>query len=521
MQMIRYCVPDKSAETVAFDEDMLADNKFSNSFFCQVPGCKANNVASGVVDGVFLSHVGCEALNPFWKPDTGRVEIPGGTDDGDYVKIGDMEIKHWEIGVLREICNSTYPGNKYRHMWFPLMLFRAMARPEGTRGFGSIVALVGGREVGKTILAMQAMDKQGYMRTGLNGRNVRIADYVFSRLLPGQTWSSNPWFDTLYLRHQLYDDLPYLFRPAGNLRVAGDLKAVFIEPSSRLDGNRTGSDHNTSQNISNGMKSKARRAVKSGFGLKSVVSFVKYFVAAASTFGPEEPAPNQAVQSPWHTVMFYDSAGEGADFNDSIIRNILRCADKKAILVNANEIFEPNVDEKTIRVAHARLNDLRNQGNNQNLCLVVTQLDNVLRRLGPDAEKIKTIAENLEDSDETRRHAELKEARALLRAWLRKKGYTTAKKQDFALDLVEFEEIFFLWTENLPPLNPAEFKEWLEKKTNAAVEAKPAQPGEPPAEAGKPRKARRRDSTQPESYGLAKFVCWCLDIKWSDINKER
>jgi hypothetical protein len=503
-------------QTITFTEEIILADKFDDTLFCSNKKCKGNSVA-GTIESVFLSHVNCEAKNPFWDDAKGKVVIPGSAYDGNFARVTISNelvgINHWEIGMLREIKYD----DTYSHMWFPLMLFWAIARCEDKKGFGSMIALVGDQGVGKTVLAMQATDRQGYIRKDANGRRVDIGDYIFSRFPEGA--EANPLFETLYLRQLLYDDSVDLFRPVGTRREPGDLKAVFFRPSQKLASNTYGDPAvmaaRANQRVSSPLRHKfdvfARR-----LGFSHAWELIVYSIKSAFSFGMPEMEEPKINRSFWYTAVFYDTAGEGSVKNSEILRKVLRYADKVAILVNAEEIFTNIGKEQSIRVAHARLDDLRKQNSDTSRCLVVTQMDKVINKIGKDVDIVLNIAENLDGTDEQTARLELDVTRKLLCKYLGM--YNTPKKGEFALDLSDFEQIFFMWTRDLPPLEGGkDLLKWLKEK-----EAQADKSAKGMVEQGKMIKlsdATKSVNAQPESYGLAKFICWCLDIHWSDINQ--
>jgi hypothetical protein len=75
-----------------------------------------------------------------------------------------------------------------------------------------------------------------------------------------------------------------------------------------------------------------------------------------------------------------------------------------------------------------------------------------------------------------------REMRALLISWLKASPHINVKE---IINELEGVKVFFVWTEGIPTGDAAR-----EKATTC-------------------------------SYGLARFVCWCLGVNWSDINLAR
>lgn len=561
MQFNRYCTTHEQLELVSLTDEGLADSDFMDTLFCPKSGCTAN-VYISQREGVFLSHVGCEALNPFWDAREQKVlsdfiEGIGEGDDNYWElkktidgKTATLKINHWEIGMLRTI-GKRYAD--YPHMWFPPILVKAAAIRDDGKNAGSIVALVGGKRVGKTVLAIQAMNRRGYIKQADRDRRITLGGYMFSRLLKGRMLEDNPLFETLYLDYLLSKaESNNLFRLLATQRTPGDLKVVFIKPSPQSAASVV--TNNSHQPFRKQWRSRSGLPGKVGLTVKYVFKdLILYSLKSSVTVG--EPAKPEIAHSPWHTLTFYDVAGEDVEKGGSIVRKILNSSEKIAILVNASEVFDRRGGEESIQAAHRSIHDLMLMTSDKKRCLVVTQVDKILELLkSEEQEMIKGAAENLGASDEQARRQELKKIRAMLTKYLWSSG--SAKKKEFADDLVEFGDIFFLWTENLPRLEGgAELVERLSKvqapaqenegKSGANVSKSVEQLVKEQAEAferatgmptaqntapvspppGPKKKGRSAPSKRPskrpapESYGLARFICWCLDQPWSNISQ--
>ena len=108
------------------------------------------------LQGLMLRHVDCaRGRNPFWDDQAQQVNV------SDYIVspvTSDQErVGHWEIDALREIGRQQPAAD----MWFPAPLLLKEADPVQPRSH-VLVDLTGARGVGKTFLAMHALDAAGY-----------------------------------------------------------------------------------------------------------------------------------------------------------------------------------------------------------------------------------------------------------------------------------------------------------------------------------------------------------------------
>lgn len=424
---------------------------------------------STIHPGVFLRHVGCHAKNPFWNGTS--VDIPGGrnspamagsarlidsTTDYQMTTISGVrntKVTHWEIGMLKSVPASN-------EMWFPLMLLRATSEYETINGqkyrIGALVELAGAATVGKTVLAMQAMEYDGYTPASDDNRHIEVTGYMFSRLPPGRNALNNPFLATLYYNNLMLNNESGLFPLDQTERMSGDVKVAFVAPSPKTDGE----------------VATQRSHVKGGRRfLKTISELVRGGVEVIFS-----PATANAF---WYTVAFYDVAGESFRQGDTTPDELERAVDKAAILVDAEEVFgKPGT---SIAIANERIRKVVSERKLPH-CLIVTKLDLVMDRLSPEEqESVYAIAEDLNrDYD--------REAKQLLTSWL---GQTPSNQSITQLKnrLPGIQRVFFTWTKNLPTVTAG---------------------GEV-----------HTSSEQPRSYGLARFVCWCIDRTWNDINQAK
>jgi len=453
-QLVRACLDHPNIEpftiTIHDDEEGLPD-----TVYCSGGNGGCNN---SIYPGVFLRHVGCHAHNPYWDGRT--VNIPG-TDSTTTYQFATPEgqknilVTHWEIGMMRTIPAA-------QEMWFPLMLLRATSETlnnQSGKRIGVLVELAGSAQVGKTILAMQSMEYEGYVaEDNGQGRHIEVKDFMFSRLPPGRTAATNPLLANLYLSSLMRLNKKGLHGFAPTLKLPGDVKAAFIQPASsggrKLPLDSTGSEPRKSR-----IGAIAKIVIDILIGIKDI-----FWSHRSSGF--------------WYTVILYDIAGEAFIVGDPTTDAIERAVDKVAVLVDATEIFNFQGDGDSVAMANEQIG--KAAARNLPHCLVVTKVDLVMQMLLPeDQVKVKKFAEDL--SGEYK-----EETRELLKKWL-SQGTADANIRQLNNRIDKVDRVFLIWTENLPTSNE-----------QGTVQT---------------------SSEQPRSYGLARFICWCLEIPWTALNR--
>lgn len=466
-RLVRVCFEHPPSVGARPEEFECTEENLEERIFCPQQGwCN-----STIETGVFLRHVGCEAKNPFWHTD--KIVIPGSDNQTSFeytTKSGggtiNLQVIHWEIGMLRRMPPA-------QEMWFPMMLLRATGGSidkNNSNRFGALVGLVGTLSVGKSVIAMQAMEYEGYVAQEDKGRHIDVRGFLFSRMKSGRTVSTNPFLGNLYINNLLSLNKSGLFPLPGTDRMPGDLKVAFLKPSA------SAKSKSVSKPVAPARPQQdSRGPVKRLFG--GLWSSSKEIVK-----GIGELVLKDKHCSFWYTVAFYDASGESFVYGDSIPDEIERAVDKIAIIVDATEVFgvPSAIVENSISVANDRIKRVKDKG--LSCSLVVTKLDLVTDKLtGDEREKVKEIAEKLEGDPEA--------GRALLKEWLERRRNDDDSIKQLSSRLDEVERVFFVWTENLPTMD-----------TTGKV---------------------LTSTKQPRSYGLAKFICWCLGIDWSDINQVK
>jgi hypothetical protein len=450
VQITRFCTlhPERTETFYCFPEAMQA------LVFCTERECRCDN---SVDEGVFLRHINCKMRNPFWDERAGEVVVPGEADttrtwatlDFGSGQPKEMWVQHWLVGALRSLP-KTDP-----EMWFPLMLLRATAEMNGKGRTGRLVELVGARESGKTVIAMQAMNYHGYVSINNTTDSVDLDNYIFSRNSGNLSFSI--FLETLHLNTLLRRNAKEIFLPRATVNEPGHLKVAFIRPA-----------QNASPLALSGQE-KSNGLVRSAFSWT--------FNALKSLKGEMRVAAGQVLRGSrpfWYTLALYDTAGEASE-NEDLMPD-LASVDKVAVVVNAAEIFGLLLDksEKSIEVAVQRIARAKKRG--QHCDLILTQMDRARSHLTEDWKRVEEIANDLYDDRK-------RESQALLAKWLSKQP--DENKILLGKSLKNVKNIFFVWTENLPTKHAPE-----------------------------------QQAVQPCSYGLARFICRSLDIKWEHINQR-
>ena len=450
--LVRFCTTHRTTQTFN-----CVDNP--DAIFCPAKNGRCNESPDS---GVFLRHKGCEAKNPFWDKTKGLFELPG--DDSPSFRnsstvphkvstsagVSDVEVFHWQIGMLRAVPSDS------EEMWFPLMLLRATIEVDQRRRIGVLVELAGAKRVGKTVVAVQAMDSKGYVSNETNGRSLTLKDYVYSRRPENVTIA--PLIEMFYLRDIMARNHAFDPNALGTRPEPGDLKVVFFEPS----GGSKSKDALTNGNLSGRLR---------GFG-----GDIWWQIKDLLGISPH-PSATSSNHPYWYTVIFYDTAGELAQRGSQVLSRIEEAVEKAAVFVNAVELFDPSHDtsshDSSITVAKRRLEALRGKKHVE-CCLILTQLDLVWGKIAKeDQEKIERIAKAVDFNP-----TDDKEARKVLIKWLRSSQDHNVRSLD---RFIKGVKVFFVWTVGIPT---------DEEKYKGA---------------------------HTYSYGLARFICWCLGSQWSEI----
>jgi len=402
----RFCAihPEAAAAEFAFSGDHFLD-----ACHCQRDRCGANSLIPG---GVFLRHINCGVTNPFWNGQ--QIEIAGDVDShGDSLDHDGQRILHWQIGLLRKL------PREHREMWFPLVLMAAGAKePTGeapVKPGGVMVGLAGAKRAGKTVLALQALDHEGYVSLESND-SVMLEDFIYCQSPPG---GGRPILDTLLLRSVMKRNQRDVTLPEPTSPQVGDLKAVFIRQANKNDAS----------------KGQTIEAV-------SQTGFWKQLKGAALNAWNETPMGASVVHS-WYSIAFYDTAGEDNEVSAGRIHQIDEAVDKVAVAFDADHLAaKDDESHRAIATVIARIEGLLARSIPQ--CLVITKVDCILYELGLD---IKLQGNETVDESLIRMPQDGK--RSLLVELLEKDPNENKRK---LAKLVQAKKlpIFFVWHDQLP-----------------------------------------------------------------------
>jgi hypothetical protein len=407
-------------------------------------------------NAVFISHVQCNAINPFWTEVTkqdgddaqterrsAKIKIPGKAADG--VKIEGVFIdrktsnqlrKTMQHKIIKMLRDTLKYSEEHRAMWFPFALLRSTATIEGEylrRPFGSLVEMASAPGVGKTILTLQLMNARGYAH---NDRVVRSVDYFFPRREMGGNARYQDAFMKELFFHSTWNVRPEFRPPPTPELTPGDLRAILIEPVSEASPAKI-----LSHRPAGGKNASRLQKMREG---------LRYFLEELG-LKEKNPIPKTDLVKElrqteyWHPVLFYDTAGESHVSVSEVTRAVRRLTNKLAICIDAEELFDKDGENKSINLACARILTMIEERERKSCCLIITKLD----LISLDEEKKRTlvkIAEDLRDTDV--------EARQLLVKWL--KEFHDADKDNLRQYLLSsdgrIEKVFFVWTENLPKM---------------------------------------------------------------------
>jgi hypothetical protein len=524
-QLVRYCTRCYSRGDEATDQFNCTAENLPGKIICPRDECDGNGMM-GSHEGVFVYHVGCDAHNPFFvtgnlpdaphpaahnpvrketaddntlakffsasnirahqpttPPPSGytapaRVVIPGGDlREADAVAScimpGGSEpttFTHWEILMLRALP----PSEK---MWFPSMLLRATAEEHQGKRIGALIGLVGEQAVGKTILAIQAIDLKGYVPPEQRLTHaVDVRDYIYSRPLEGATNVGAELLATLCLRSHMRDNTRGFFLPEGTPGSVGDLKVAFIRPTGAAEPAR---DRQASailgglrklKTLTDKITAEAQKRIEQN--TQNIPGYQPPALAQPAVRGQGRKPPF------WYTISFYDTRGEHSRFGNKPLIDVINAVDKVAILVDARDLF----GERSGHSLTTAKDNIRfyKDSKKSKCCLVVTQVDNLRSK------KVKAAlreAATKDVPDDGGRGTFGGNNAELLRRQLEEsiaRGVGRENREEVIHLLRSGLDTFFVWTEGLP------------------TDEEPL-------------------TSEPTSYGLAQFVCWCLDVNPPDI----
>lgn len=400
-QLAQVCLSHKDRHRVfPFDIDR-------KDMFCGVKTCE--NPRS-IQTGVFLRHIGCPAKNPYWRGNGSGISVP---EHDTLERDGQVfHVQHWMFGVLRELAELDPTASE---MWFPLHMFRtvnwySLDERQGQQ-IGASIRLAGAKNAGKTVLATMALVPYGYMQA--NPAPVfRVENFVYvsPEGIGVVQQPQEQFLQALLPFSMLRDQRNTPEWVAGTPPTRSNIKAAFFRANVE--------DRKWSEEI------------------------WKYMLNS---------------NEPWHSLLFYDTAGED---NEKPAEKHRETVDIGAVVLDGSglgflgQITPPNAKTASERLATIFAN---------RKCLIVTKVDLIDQdRLTPEE---RDVLAKLRSGEEVAPGAE----RHLVKRWLSDPNALPAER-DLAHQLGNLE-VFFIWTEGLDDTTPGKL---------------------------------------PQTFGLRRFVAWAL-----------
>ncbi len=384
---------------------------FAHHIKCGEPWCRSHRQIGNM--GLFVAHVGCDARLK-WS----GVSLPLAYTDPDNPAAGPQPIRHWEASFLEHVVQSWGQGGPAptgdEEMWFPFPLLLATS-PALSRRRSACVELSGPRAVGKTVLAIQALDREGYIPQG-SRRFVEVQDYI---------WASHSFDDLLRLllvrSQMLFNQAPTVV-PNPTPRLSRTVKAVFLRPIPRW-----------------------QLVWRAGRGRIWPTAWA--LARDLASFGYALWRNLIGLAANRHCVVFVDTAGELSETPvDPYMKLLDGTLDAVCVLVDAREIWGGLRPQTSMLVASNRIQrvfEVKEAGGgsgSQRVCMVVTKLDccpEIMAHPG-----VERIAEN-EHAGAERRQLVLDGVQKALAG-----DPQNATLDHFRQELVEgrLDNVFFVWT---------------------------------------------------------------------------
>lgn len=410
-------------------------------------------------NGIFLAHKNCSRLNPFCKQAEPVVIDFGSSSKRNegLIPETDIKVRHYEVGILKSM------SPKVPEMWFPAALLKVTTPTKPKPG--CVVVLAGARGVGKTILALQSMHSDGFENT-LNESKVSV-DAIHYAYAPAPRRFAECANTIEMLLHP--NDALDKWIQLGTLPDLGELRAVFYR-----------------------RPPPATEDVEASEKLSVVKPLKELFLRRPTKY-----------DSRWRTVIFYDAAGEHfEEENVQVLDQLYGVTDNIAVVIEAASLmpcsYAANTEEyrkwdRVVSVAWEHIDRIqrRSAGRRPRWSLVITKMDEVKDRIDSELwEKIEHFAERRTKS----RSGVPDENGEPIDALRELVGKTRTNNQRKLIQRLtgaitrHRPEVFFVWTDGL---NMDDGLRILPAGSQGEV---------------------------PKSYGLAKFIEWCLNESLAVIN---
>jgi len=431
-------------------------------------------------------HRGC-SMHRHWRGDSAVVKHEGCSATFDFAELAtlakdprftppvppEIPIDHWEMRMLLNLLSPGGPEARPAPapgapesaapsgvMWYPVELLLScrepVAGPLEAGGRAPVVELCGSKRSGKTVLALQAMDQEGYSPHGrARPRALGVRDYAYVE--PAGSLPESSMFEILALRGQMEQNLGWL-PPDPTKETTINLKAIRLapgRPAPRAAQKAAGND-----DLSGG-------------------SLVKGFWRLIATVLRELSGLGSAATA--HNILFYDTPGEASSAADNpYLMNLDRAADVVAVVLDGASLWGTAAAappgqpvSSPLFTARHRLErtaeSLSDERRGPRRCLVVTKLD----LFSQDTDENQALAER-DDPGATNRRTEV------LAHALQARVSVDSHAQKL-LDLLDgVDDVFFVWTKNANLATPA-------------------------------------SCDPPRTHGMAPFVSWCLSKKIVDV----
>lgn len=357
--------PDANAEPV----DVYKPDKHHRGFLCSVSECDRHTRIKP--DGLMLRHEGCRlevpsgalqpAWNPFWDGTSlkfvDRVTV---RQQGQDISV---QPSHWQLHALRQAARAG--GHE---MWFPSTLLQ-----HADSGRHVMVSLTGAKAVGKTYLALRAMDPATYRTIP---KPVDDYFYVHPGAIMGSasTGSEAEFLGTLYLRQLLFQARHALFEEAlaSTAFRPRNLKTAFFLADA--------DDHPA-------QKKPQERMERAKSGMRAFWDTVR------SRLTPDGDTPDDS----YRALMFYDLAGEHVEEDGIEVARHDEAMDVVAVLVSADDLASGGGSVQTARARLGRIAGQRKKGHPR-CCLIVTKCDMAGEGMTPNGSVPDALRERVNET---------------------------------------------------------------------------------------------------------------------------
>ena len=426
-RFLRVCAKHHASSGLAGEVEVAGDaaEQLLDRLRCPVVGCPSNR---GIFyPAVYVCHVGCpEGKNPLAGsmapgagPRTFRAPHPKGR--------GSEPVGHWQASLENLVAESYLPGPPPAEMFFPVALLRATGRTAGEGGAGRtgvMVELSGPTKVGKTLLAMQALDLQGYGKLITREVGKLVGDFIYcSPEPPGSSTPGQTYLQTLKMRELMEKNRVFHDWLDGTPERPRNVKAAFFSRSP---------------------VPRSAEEPEKGFATELAGAWDLIRTMGRRAFG------SGTARADASTIVFYDLAGETSEGAAHVrTRDHEKSVDVMAVVAGFPDVAAdpPNLGDVKGRLGEASRWKEARLRDGVRCCLVLTKLDllscpevdaafRARLRKGPRSADRALLLELVETMRSTRPHPNFDELADLLGP-----GGPVS-------------DVFFVWTENIETDSP-------------------------------------------------------------------